>query len=228
MKTRLAALGAVIALGFATPAQADILTYDVTDATSGSCPHGVWTNTLSSGCDQKFSFQDGTTFSVDTDAGTGTFSGTAINQSGETLTFDLTLSGLLDTLDGTGFAYKGNGGPYDPANQDYFTSIAGTFGLTSPGRDDGPFPFRIDDSDPMAGNTVFQFGVGANDKTGDFGGSSWLNILNPNFDRMPHWDLNFDLALRPGTPVPAPAGILLFGLGLAGAWSMRRRKQAAA
>lgn len=58
-------------------------------------------------------------------------------------------------------------------------------------------------------------GFGANDKTGDSGGSTWLNILDPHGHALAHWDINFDLAQIPGTPVPAPAGLLLFGFGLA-------------
>ncbi|KLI64564.1 PEP-CTERM sorting domain-containing protein [Aurantiacibacter marinus] len=221
MKKYIALAGTVLALGMATPAQADILNYGVTDATGGSCPHGLWTNTLNSGCERHHSFQDDTLFSIDTDAGTGTFTGTAINPSGQTATLDLTLSGFLDTLDGTGFDYKAGGGPYDPSVQDYFTNASGTITI-------GGVTYTLNSTDPMAGNTVFQFGTGANDKTGDFGGSAWLNLLNPHGHALAHWDINFDLALIPGTPVPAPAGLLLFGLGLAGAYGMRRRKKIAA
>lgn len=223
MKYTIAAAGAIMALGLATPAQADILNYNVTNATGGSCPHGLWTNNAftSDSCNKKYAFQDGTTFSLDTDAGTGTFSGTAINALGEVATLDLSLSGFLDTLNGTGFDYKAGGGPYDPATQDYFTNASGTITI-------GGNTYTLNPSDPFAGNTVFQFGPGANDKTGDFGGSSWLNILDPHGNALSHWDINFDLSLIPGTPVPAPAGLLLFGIGLAGAYSLRRRKKALA
>ncbi|WP_271079329.1 PEP-CTERM sorting domain-containing protein [Aurantiacibacter sp. MUD61] len=222
MKTKLALSGAALAIcAVATPAQADVLNYGVTNATGGSCPHGLWTNSLDSGCSRYYSFQEDARFSVDTDAGTGTFTGTAINPNGEVATLDLSLSGLLDSLNGTGFGYKAGGGAYDPSVQDYFTNASGTITV------DG-VTYTLNPSDPFAGNTVFQFGTGANDKTGDFGGSSWLNMLDPHLNSLPHFDINFDLALIPGTPVPAPAGLLLFGLGLAGAWGMRRRKQLAA
>lgn len=220
MKTKLALGAAVVAMGFATPAQADILNYNVSNATGGSCPHGLWTNTLNSGCSRYYSFQDGSTFSVDTDAGTGSFTATAINNLGTVATLDLSLSGLLDTLNGTGFGYKGGGGPYDPASQDYFTNASGTITV-------GSRTYTLNPSDPLAGNTVFQFGTGANDKTGDFGGSAWLNMLNPWGYAIPHWDINFDLTHVP-TQVPAPAGALLLGLGLAGAWGARRRRKAKA
>lgn len=220
MKFKLALGAAVVAMGFATPAQADILNYDVSNATGGSCPHGLWTNSLNSGCARHYSFQDGSTFSVDTDAGTGTFTGTAINSLGTVATLDLSLTGLLDTLNGTGATYKGGGGPYDPATQDYFSSASGTITI-------GGQVYTLNPSDPFAGSTVFQFGPGANDKTSDFGGSAWLNMLDPHGSLLPHFDINFDLTHVP-TQVPAPAGALLLGLGLAGVWGARRRKAKAA
>ncbi|MBH5321151.1 PEP-CTERM sorting domain-containing protein [Aurantiacibacter sediminis] len=223
MKLKLALSSAALALAtIATPAHADVLDYDVSNATNQTgCSHGLWVNSLRSGCDRRFSFQDDVTFSVDTHAGTGTFSGTAINAQGEVATLDLSLSGLIDTLDGTGFDYKARGGPYDPSVQDYFTSAMGTITVAG-------ITYTLNPSDPFAGDTVFQFGIGANDKTMDFGGSSWLNMLDPHLNSIPHFDINFDLTHVPGTPVPAPAGLLLFGLGIAGAWGIRRRKQLAA
>ena len=224
MKKQLALAGTALALGMAaTPAQADVLNYGVSNATGGSCPHGLWTNNAftSVHCNKKYAFQDGSLFSVDTDAGTGTFTGTAINPLGQVATLDLTLSGLLDSLNGTGFTYKAGGGAYDPSVQDYFTSATGTITI-------GGETYTLNPADPFAGDTVFQFGTGANDKTGDFGGSSWLNILDPSGRALAHWDINFDLTFKPGTPVPAPAGLLLFGLGLAGAWGARRMQRAKA
>lgn len=205
----------------ATPAAADVISYDVTDATSNSCPHGLWTNNTRSGCSRYFSFQDGTTFTIDTDAGTGTFTGIAINDLGETAVLDLSLSGFLDALDSS-FDYKAGGDPYDPTAQDFFSSAAGTITI------DGQ-TFSLNPSDPLAGDTTFQFGDGANDKTGAFGGSAWLNILDPLGNALAHWDINFNLAERP-TEVPAPGGLALFGLGLMGLWAgqKRRRKVAAA
>ena len=223
MKTfKLTALAGAAAMAMtAMPAAADIITYDVSDATSGSCSHGLWTNNTRSGCAKYFSFQDGTTFTLDTDAGTGTFTGTAINSLGETAILDLSLSGYLDALN-SGFDYKAGGGAYDAATQDFFTSAAGTIKI-------GNKTYTLNPHDPLAGSTTFQFGDGANDKTGDFGGSAWLNVLHPWGYQLPHWDINFDLTKRP-TEVPAPGGVALFGLGLMGLWagSKRRRKVAAA
>lgn len=205
----------------AVPAAASIIEYDVTDYNAGSsCSHGLWTNSRNSGCSRNFSFQDGTTFSVDTDNGTGTFTGTAINNLGEVATLDLSLTGFSDTLPG-GNTYKAGGLPYDPARIDFFTDATGTITI-------GGTAYSLQAGDPFAGNTLFQFGTGANDKTSAFGGSSWLNFLNPNgYDYIgkKHWDINFNLSRR--TEVPAPGMLLLFGLGLLALFSRRRKTVAA-
>ena len=223
---KLTALAGAAAIAFtAAPAAADVINYDVSNATSNSCPHGLWTNNaFHSGCSKKFSFQDGTTFSVDTDAGTGTFSGTAINNLGETAVIDFTLTGLLDDLSGSGFNYKrGGGDPYDPSVQDFFTGGSGTITI-------GGDVFTLNPSDPFAGSTVFQWGAGANAlNSSPLGGSAWINILDPLGNALRHWDINFNLTERP-TEVPAPGGLALFGLGLMGLWfgQKRRRKLATA
>lgn len=213
----IAAAGAATLAFAATPAAADVISYDVTDAASGKCPHGLWTNTRNSGCSKYFSFQDGSTFSLDTDSQTGTFTGVAINDLGETAVIDLSLSGFLSDISGTGFTYKAGGGPYDASVMDFFTNAAGSITI------DGE-AFTLNPNDPLAGHTTFQFGQGANDFTGDFGGSAWLNILNPLGHVLKHWDINFDLAQRP-TAVPAPGGVALFGLGLIGLWAGQRRRR---
>ncbi len=209
-----AAMGAVAA----APASATVIDYDVTDATDAQCSHGLWTNNVGSGCDRRYSFQDGTLFSQDTDAGTATFTGTAINGSGQVATLDLSFSGFLDAL-GSHDEYKDGGSPYDPATMDFYSSASGTITI-------GGNVFRVNPRDPLAGNTTVQVGPGTNDKTDDFGGSAWLNILNPHGRSIPHWDINFDLAARPGTPVPGPGGMALFGLALVGLWAGQRRRAA--
>lgn len=209
------------ALAIAAPASASIIEYDVTDATDTSCPHGLWTNNaLHSDCSRKFSFQDGTTFTQDTDAETATFSGTAINDEGQVATLDLFFSGFQDELTGSQ-SYKGGGGPYDPSTMDFYSNASGTITI------DGAV-YSLNPSDPLAGTTTLQIGPGANDKTGDFGGSAWLNILDPSGYALSHWDINFDLTPRPGTPVPAPGGLAIFALALMGLWAGRRRKMAVA
>lgn len=203
-------------MAIAMPAQASVIDYDVTSHNAGtsSCPHGLWTNNaFHSGCSKKFDFQDGTTFSVDADAGTGSFVGTAINNLGQVAELDLTLGGLVDALSGED--YKAGGLPYDPTTMDFFTNASGTITV------DGAVYTLA--ADPFAGDTTFQFGTGANDKNSAFGGSAWLNLLNPHGYAIPHWDINFNLAKRP-TDVPAPGGLALLALGVAGIWAGRRRR----
>lgn len=208
------------ALAFAAPAQASIIQYDVTNATDGACQHGLWVNSLRSGnCNKRFSFQDGTTFTQDTHAGTATFTGTAINKIGEVATLNLSFSGFQDNLlPGQEFKSPPHGVAFNPAEIDFYNTGAGTISI-------GGKTFTLDPSDPLTDNTTFQFGPGANDFTSDFGGSAWLNILDPSGKRIPHFDINFDLALRPGTPVAAPGALALFGLALAGVWAGRRRRR---
>ena len=218
MKKTIAAIGAAMAMATAVPAQAEIINYDASDTRfTNGCSHGLYTGGT---CERRYSFQDGTVFSIDTDTGTATLTGTALNSLGELATLDLTFSGFLDSLDGTGFDYKQNGGgAYDPANQDYWTSGMGT--ITIGGR-----TYSINPNDPFPGDTVLQFGDGANALNDAFGGSAWLNMLNPYGYSVGIWDINFNLT--PITSVPAPAGMLLFGLGLFGAAQIRRRKKLAA
>ena len=216
-------LAIAIAFGASTmalsaPAAASVIDYSVSSHNSGtsSCPHGLWTNNaFHSGCSKKFDFQDGTTFSIDTDAGTGSFTGTAINDLGEVATLDLAFTDLVDALP-SGYDYKAGGGAYDPSIMDFFLGGSGTITI-------GGDTYSLG-SDPFAGNTSVQFGFGANDKDGDFGGSAWLNIIDPNGVHLPHWDINFDLAEIPTTPVPAPGGLALLALGLAGVWAGQRRR----
>lgn len=216
-KQALLASAAALTFGFAAaPAAASTIDFAVSDATGGSCSHGLWTNTFAKGCDKKFSFQDGSKFTQDTHAGTATFVATAINRQGQIAELDLAFSGFQDALTGNQ-DYKGGGGPYDASTMDFYSSGSGTITI------DGAV-FTVNPADPLAGNTTLQIGPGANDKTGDFGGSAWLNILNPHHVSIPHWDINFDLA-KHGTPVPAPAGMALFGMALLGLWAGRRRRR---
>lgn len=201
-------------------AMATTIDYDVSDATNNTCSHGLWTNSYNSGCERYYSFQDGTTFSQDIDAGTATFTGTAINSAGNVATLDLMFFDFQDAL-GREQDYKAGGGAYDPVKMDFYSGASGT--ITIDGK-----TFTLKPTDPLAGETTLQIGAGANDKTGDFGGSAWLNILDPHGWQIPHWDINFDLTRKPGTPVPAPGGMALFGLALLGLWAGRRRKAAIA
>ena len=81
-------LASLVATGLAAmPAAAAVITYKVTDTPVVNCtgsPHGLWTNSAIGGgtCSGYFSLQPGSTFSIDTVAGTGAFDAVAINPQG--------------------------------------------------------------------------------------------------------------------------------------------------
>ena len=215
-------LAAIIAFwGIATSqtANAEIITYDVFNA-SNTGSHGLWTNR--SFADKTWSFQAGSTFVLDTDAGTGTLSATVVNNLGRPSQLLIEFSGLVDSLDGFDPLpdYKDGGGPYDPSVQDFFTQASGTFDY-----DGFANPFRINDQNPYAGQTVVQFGPGANDMTSDFGLSTWLNFLTPGGHAIPHWDINARLVLRHATEVPEPGPFAMLVLGLSGLIIGRRYRR---
>lgn len=226
-KYLLLAATAAPVLALATPANAAIIQYNVTNATGGSCPHGLWTNDLyNRQCKRKFAFQDGTMFTQDTNAGTATFMGTAINSLGHVATLNLSFSGFQDALLPGQDYKKGVGGlPYDPATMDFYSMASGSIDIFNGSTTQ---TYSLNPADPLTGDTTLQIGPGANYFSSDFGGSAWLNILDPSGKSIPHWDINFDLALKPGTPVPAPGGLALFGLALMGLWAARRRRTAMA
>lgn len=216
---------ATIALASGTllgqPIQAEIIVYDIKDGGA----EGLSGFTVGGGApipDPYWSFEPGSTFTVDTNAGTGSISAQVINNLGVLTPLELEFSGLLDTLDGTDFYYvQGQGAPYNPATQDYFTRASGTFDYAPLGE-----PFRVDADDPLTGNSVVQFGEGANYRDPEeFGLAAWLRFINPvTGDTYDNWDINVALHRQP-TPVPEPAPLALLGLGLAGIAFTRRRRR---
>ncbi len=226
-KLTIATLTAIgLAAAYATPASAGIINYSASNYAGGSCKHGLYTGNVGSGCTRKYSFQDGTSFSWDTDAQTASLTGTAINSAGQVATLDLSFSGFLETTEGTNIDYKAGGLSYDPVTDspdiDFFTSGSGTITI------DGNV-YTLNSNDPFAGDTALQIGTGANDKNDSFGGSAWLNILDPNGYPIRNWDINFNLDQIP-TDVPEPGAMGLLGLAVGGLWfgARRRRKRVAA
>ncbi|MEM6856527.1 MAG: PEPxxWA-CTERM sorting domain-containing protein [Pseudomonadota bacterium] len=187
----------------ASPASAATEIFDATNFNSGSGKHGLWTNGAFT--PESFTFQD-VIFKVDRDNKTGSLKGTATNGS-LIAVIDITLDGFLDKLVNSGFVYKKEQGvQYSPAlddpNLDFFSNGVGTITI------DGTV-FNLS-SDPFRGQTIFQFGKGANAKNpNELGGSAWLNIAG----ERKHWDLNFALS-----PIPEPATwlMMILGFGLIG------------
>ena len=205
------------AILFATPAAASIVSWDVTTAGPGFNAKQA----IPRPGEHRFQFQDGSTFSIDTSNLTGTFTATAINDLGDVATFALNLSGYEDTLPASFKYVQGNGLPYDGDHMNFFTNAQGTITINGAA-------YSLNPADPLKDNSLFQFGIGANAKNSDLGGSAWFNMLDPSGNALTKmWDLNFSMD-RSGTAVPAPAGLALFGLGLIGLWGARRRKAIAA
>lgn len=174
-------------------------------------------------------FQDdpkGGTFVWDTLAGTATFSAEVVNGLGRTGVLDLQFSGILQSLEGTGLAYwQGRGGPEDPENQVYFTQASGTFDHESFAQ-----PFFVDVNDPLAGNTVVQFGEGAAFYGGD-GISAWLQFIDPATGKVQSkWDIAAPLKRghkyhkHKPTDVPEPGPIVILAFAALATAAMRKRK----
>ena len=209
-----AAVAAISLCAASAPAAAEIITFKASDYQGGQ--HGLYTSTLAGVVSPYFSFQDDVRFIINTDTNTATLIGTAINSASKVAVLDISLGNPLGSIDGTGYTYKAGGGGYNAATDtpdiNFYRSGSGT--ITVAGT-----VFNLQ-SDPFAGQTLFQYGTGANDKVAtEYGGSAWL-LLNqvPN----DHWDINFGLA---AVPEPSTWGLVIVGFGvIGGAMRARTRK----
>lgn len=233
LKTILKSSLAIAAIA-ATPqlAQASIIEFDVTDSRStttrnASCTHGLFIRSFGSACNQRFSLQDGALFSLDTNSQTATFSGSAINQRGQVANINLSFSDFLDTTAGTGFRFNNEGGgSFDPVLDapaiDFFSNGSGTITVDNQ-------RFTLNPSDPFRGNTIFQFGLGADDTPGAFEAGAWINLIDRFGNSIGNADINLAFSQRAGVPVSAPAGLGLMVMGLMGlGLGLRRRRSAIA
>jgi hypothetical protein len=213
-------------------AHADIIEYDVTDSRStttrnASCTHGLFIQSFGSACNQRFSLQDGALFSLDTNSQTATFSGSAINQRGQVANINLSFSDFLDTTVGTGFRFNTEGGgSFDPFRDapaiDFFSQGSGSITVDNQ-------RFALNPRDPFRGNTIFQFGTGADNTPGAFEGGAWLNLIDRFGRSIGNADINLAFARRAGVAVSAPAGLGLMVMGLMGlGLGLRRRRSAIA
>lgn len=201
----------------ATTASAEVLIFNASNYEAGNNKHGLWTNNTNSGADRFYAFQPDMIFTVDTDTGTGSLTGTAINGANNVAEINLRLGGFLETTLGSAFTYKQEGGlAYDPVTDtqdvDFFTSASGSIEI-----DGYSYMLR---ANPFAGGHAFQYGQGANAKNGAFGGSSWLLVEGENGEQPRHWDVNFNLS---AVPEPATWAFMIFGFGAVGG-ALRRKK----
>ncbi|NNF17401.1 MAG: hypothetical protein HKN70_11695 [Gammaproteobacteria bacterium] len=164
-------------------------------------------------------FETGSRFEIFSD-GTGMLTASAYSLSNTDLMFDviLTFSGLTETAGSMGpkkelqsHAYLENGGPVDTTTWFYFASWTGhligdgeaaEIDLTLEGR-----------------GAPFQWGIGANGKNVEFGGSGWFYAYRQDGSRMTG-DFNLN-----AQPVPIPASLPFMIVALASLAMTKRRGQ---
>lgn len=178
--------------------------WTVTDAVNS---HGLYTQGLHLGTPtttNSFNFESDLRLTQYSD-GTGSIFGHASANNVRWL-IDLTLGGFNDDLNTQDPIKASKGG--DPDLWEFYNTIAGTISTTG-------WVAEVVRTGP-----ALQIGFGANDKTTDFGASTWLDVVTLNGNSSDYkWDLNMDLIA-----VPEPSIIALFGIGLLGLGLARRRK----
>ena len=186
-----------------------------TGATGTGCdathPHGLWTQStpVNSGtCSPFFSMNPGAVLTVDQSGASqndwfATLTGSATNSGGSLAVIDLTFSNFTDNH--TLVTVK-NGGGGVPSTWEFFRDLTGIITL------DGVEKSLTN----TKGGSSLQIGWGANDKTGAFGASAWIQGPDLGTD---HWDINLELEV---IPAPEPSTVLLMVISLLGLKSRKR------
>ena len=201
----LAVLAATLISTSAIAVPTAVSKWDVSDA-AGNCAtgdHGLWTNKTfgNPSCnDNYFSFQAGSTL-TQFDDGTAVLDAIAINPDGLVADIDITFGGFTTSSAGINLKNGGGATAAQQATWVFYTSVLAGSEIDIDGTDYTVAGLR--------GTTALQIGDGANDKTNEFGASSWLDMYLGN-TRLNHWDLNMDLTAT----VPAPAMVLMLATGL--------------
>ncbi|MAM88914.1 PEP-CTERM sorting domain-containing protein [Allohahella sp. A8] len=202
----------------------EVSNQDQVVSSCGGAAYGLYTNGLALGsgsyCSYYYSINPGTNFTR-FDDGTASFTGTATNQFGVEATINLNLFGFT-----TDYSPVKTGGGSNTADWGFYTNLTEDSSITIDGTE--YFARLVGAPDNIGSKPVFQYGTGANDKTGEFGGSVWLDMYSANGDALfvepNHWDINFDLGPGFELDVPAPATAGLLALGIAALRFARKRK----
>ncbi len=209
--------------------------WTVTDATNKSLdPHGLWTNGKVLGKTTDYTAKNLIRYSFQSDSQlleysdqTAHLTATAKNPFGIEATVDIWFENWSDT-----YSKVKTGGSSNVSDWDFYASIkkGSTITLNSqvPAKATTYYVGMVNNGS----GPVLQIGTGANDKTKDFGASTWLDIYSDEARTQKlfgakHWDLNMDLEPNPSlvvAPVPVPAAAWLFFSGLIGLVSFNRRK----
>ena len=207
--------------------------YGVTSVETDGTPHAFWLVDFAgtNNADDYWQFQPATgTFSWD---GTNaTLTGTIFQNTDTANTLQVSVD-FLYRSEGAGDEAPKNGGGGVPADWDYFDFVAGSI----TGSIDG-FDVALDLSIRPNGELPGQLGLGANDKDGGLGFSSWIFYeagegnefaFSPSNNNPRIGDINLRLFPRfnnvgpSPVPLPASAWLMIAALGT-GAFVARRRR----